>query len=454
MPDSKTAVLSTMPSSSTLTIKVQTRHSKDCPEREDLYSRKCSCRKQLYIYENGKARTESAKTRSWEQAERLKREREGERDPVTIQARLLEQERARLLAVEEQKKVEAEAQRVHIFAALDQWLTGLKTKSRSRTVQFKSVVGKIKSWAGENDLIYLDQIRPAMLYAWHGQWSENAANPRDRMAPATQNLYVSHLHRFFKWAVMVEYLERDPSVIVKRQKFERVQTQPLSSDAQFREILDATYRMDADRYALRPTPEYGRDLRAIFLLQRWTGIRIIDALTLPHHAIRVCPLTGRTLMTLVTKKTKKLIKDRPLPNEVVEALKAIPRRQEHVRAGYYFWAEGMEIDNLTVQWTERIRKNLNSCLALIDEEGRPMIFRSHMLRNTFAVELLLQDVPIEEVSKLLTHSSILETERSYSPWVKKRREKLHDNMVAAMERMGAAFTPASGYPPPAPQRVM
>lgn len=425
----------------TLTIKVQTRHSQECSHRADLYFRKCNCRKQIYIYENGRARTESAKTRSWEKAEALVRERLGERDPAVVEARLLAAERARLLADEEEKRAAAAAARIPIARAVEEWLAGLQPKSRSRASQFQSITAKLRSWAQEKGLTYLDEIKAAQLYAWHGQWSSKAANLRDRMGPSTQNIYVSHLRRFFKWAVLVDYLLKDPSLILQQRKYQRIQTKPLHDEAQFREVLGATYRMDANRYRLRDVPEYGRDLRAIFLLQRWTGIRLIDALTLEHSAIRVCPSTGRTLMTLTTKKTGKLIQDRPLPLEVVQALGTIPRRQPHVRPGYYFWSAGTKIDWLTVQWTRRISE-LNRFLSLQDEDGRPMTFRSHMLRDTFAVELLLHDVPLEEVSKLLTHDSIRMTERYYSPWIKKRREKLHDSMVAAMQRMGARFTPA------------
>jgi integrase/recombinase XerD len=312
-------------------------------------------------------------------------------------------------------------------------------------------VKRVKSWAGENHLSYLDEITPPLLYAWRGQWSEDAPLLRDRLGPASQNLYVGILHRFFRWALLVDYVQKDPSVILRSRKFERSQTHPLSSDAQFEEILRATYRVDDERQC--DVPEYGRDLRAIFLLQRWTGVRIIDALTLPHNAIRRCPLTGRTLMTLTTKKNHKLIKDRPLPVAVTEALAAIPRQQEHVRPGYYFWYPNIQLENLTNTWAKRIRENLNPLLSL-DEESQPMAFHSHMLRDTFAVELLLKGVGIEEVSKLLTHHSIQMTEKYYSPWVKKRREKLHDTMVEAMERMGAIFTPASAPLPTAPQRLM
>jgi hypothetical protein len=87
-------VLPDMHAPSTLTIKVI--HGRGCPNSKDASNHKCKCRKQLYIYENGKDRTESAKTRSWEQAEARAHEKMGELDPVRIQARLLESEITRL----------------------------------------------------------------------------------------------------------------------------------------------------------------------------------------------------------------------------------------------------------------------------------------------------------------------------------------------------------------------
>jgi integrase len=66
-----------------------------------------------------------------------------------------------------------------------------------------------------------------------------------------------------------------------------------------------------------------------------------------------------------------------------------------------------------------------------------MNFHSHMLRDTFAVELLLDGMAIEDVSKLLTHTSIQTTQRHYAPWVKPRLQQLDEKLVEAIKRMSA-----------------
>jgi integrase len=63
-----------------------------------------------------------------------------------------------------------------------------------------------------------------------------------------------------------------------------------------------------------------------------------------------------------------------------------------------------------------------------------------MLRDTFAVELLLAGMGLAEVSRLLTHASIRTTEKHYAPWVKAREAKLEAEMVEAMQKMGAKFS--------------
>ena len=51
-----------------------------------------------------------------------------------------------------------------------------------------------------------------------------------------------------------------------------------------------------------------------------------------------------------------------------------------------------------------------------------------VFRDTFAVELLLSGVPIDQVSLLLGHSSVKVTEKHYSPFVKARQEQLENSV--------------------------
>jgi integrase len=65
-----------------------------------------------------------------------------------------------------------------------------------------------------------------------------------------------------------------------------------------------------------------------------------------------------------------------------------------------------------------------------------------MFRDTFAVELLLSGVPMEDVQILLGHTSIRTTERSYAPWVKARQDRLEGHIRNAWDLETDLRTPA------------
>jgi integrase/recombinase XerD len=60
--------------------------------------------------------------------------------------------------------------------------------------------------------------------------------------------------------------------------------------------------------------------------------------------------------------------------------------------------------------------------------------------RTFAVELLLSGMPIEQVSLLLGHQSIAVTERHYSPFVKARQEQLEAGVRKTFETDKMAYS--------------
>lgn len=62
-----------------------------------------------------------------------------------------------------------------------------------------------------------------------------------------------------------------------------------------------------------------------------------------------------------------------------------------------------------------------------------------MFRDTFAVEMLLAGVPLEQVSILLRHKSVKITEKHYAPWVKARQEQLEQNVRKAWDGNNAVM---------------
>jgi integrase/recombinase XerD len=405
---------------SIFTVSVFTRHSPDCSKRDNPQWKRCTCRKSLYLYENGKVSYKSARTRSWEKAEQLAQAERDARDPVKL--------KLREIAEREASKAAKEEDTISVPEALDQWNAGQKHRSHSRAKAYRLAIWKIKNWANENNLWLLRDVTPALLYKWRGEWSPVAKRCGDRMGTSSQNQHLSLIKAFFSWATRVELINRDPSTVLKPSPVERVQTTPLTRE-QFKEVIVATYAYDEKRPPGGPL--HGRDMRAILLLQRWTGLRIIDVLMLPRSGIQ-----GNRLK-LKTQKTRAEV-DRILPDEVVAAFSDLPQRS-YVHPDYFFWSKGCKRENLTVMWVGRVRR-LNKHLSLVDERGQLLPFRSHMLRDTYAVEMLLAGVPLEKLSRLLTHESVRVTEKYYAPWVKSRQQHLEDESIAAMRKMGATIT--------------
>lgn len=400
---------------STFTITPFVRHSPDCPQKGNAQWKRCKCRKHLYIYEDGKVTYISAKTRSWEQAECVAQVERDKRDPVKI-------ELARIAAAETAKAEAAKAKESSVEDALDQWIAGFKCKPGSENA--KAYAGFRKfflSWSTARNFSVLRDIDADALDAWVGSWD---------FAPNTQSFRLTKVRSFLNWAFNLRKIDANPAASLRSIKAENEEvTQPLTP-AQFEEVIEATYRYDEGRRADKD--RFGADLRAVFLVMRWTGVRLVDALMLRRSAVH-----GNRL-DLTIKKSKDKIIDRVVPSSVIAALKAVPVRKT-MHPDRFFWSEQCDHRVLSGMWTPRVRL-LNNYLHLKGEDGNPLQFHSHMLRDTFAVELLLTGMSLEKVSKLLGHKSVRVTEKHYAPWVKARESQLETELIAAMRQQGQKVT--------------
>jgi site-specific recombinase XerD len=228
---------------------------------------------------------------------------------------------------------------------------------------------------------------------------------------------------FFRWAHSIDLIPADVSSKLRPLPSVRKQVQPLTRDEMER-LLAATSQCGF-------TPEIAERVRIFILLQRWSGLACVDAATLPRALLRA----DDNLTQVHRTKTDAEVFI-PLPPAVAQMLRA--HANDH--PDYFFWNPSrMKRTSLICQFGDWLRLVFDK--AGVKHGQQEML--SHRFRHTFAVELLLAGVPIEQVSKLLGHKTVRTTERYYSAWVKERQRKLEADVKQAWTKMELPALPPS-----------
>jgi site-specific recombinase XerC len=218
---------------------------------------------------------------------------------------------------------------VTITYALERWLASVKADSDSGNEhthsKYQTAAKHIESWAHSNHLIRLSQITPGTLDHWKSSWLPKAKNLNDRIGKTTAGRRLEKVKRFLNYCVKMHWLAANPAAELKAIK--PSVTWPLLS-GRYEKVIAATYGYD--KRARRPSDQFGGDIRAIFELMRWTGLRIGDALMCAKSRIQgnrfsLTTQKGRSPLTVL------------IPDHVIAALNALPSRAD-VHPDYFFWS--------------------------------------------------------------------------------------------------------------------
>jgi integrase/recombinase XerD len=264
------------------------------------------------------------------------------------------------------------------------------------------------AWTKDCGLRYLKELTPERLTAWRSTWKDNALAASKKYQRAVG---------FFYFCMRMKWLSENPMKSLHPPKVKQDPTLPFTAE-EVNAIVSA-----CDRFPLKGIYGEGsrRRLRAMVLLLRYSGLRIRDAATLRRERLQ----NGKLLLYMQKTGVPVFV---PLPPCVVAALAETPS----VHPSYFFWS-GNGLPKTTVaDWQRSLRK--------LFETGNVNGGHAHRFRDTFAVELLLAGVPIDQVSILLGHSSVKVTEKSYAPWVKARQDQLE---VAVMRTWARVITAPS-----------
>jgi integrase len=244
---------------------------------------------------------------------------------------------------------------------------------------------------------FTTEITLLVLTKFRGQWKDGAIAGGKKL---------ERLRSFGRFLVDHGWWKENLVLKLKRPKVIDPPTMPLTRE-EFAALLAASDEF-TDWHG-HVGQDNAKRLRAFLLFLRYSALRIGDAASCPVDRV-----DGNRLF-LYTQKTGVPVYI-PLPPFVVEALHACPRKSGR----YWFWTGMGSKQTLAGNWRRTFRR---LCAIAGVRGGHP-----HRFRDTLAVELLLEGVPMERVSVLLGHSSVKITERHYAPWVQARQAQLESDL--------------------------
>jgi integrase len=405
-------------------LSVFTRHTSDCKFKSDRTWRRCNCPKWIGGQVNKDYFRQSAGTRQWGEAEdlRLKLEEALAKGlppfgPAPVEATALVAPPPAAPPPPEPVSVEVlspapKKPRTTVEAAVGGYLTDARSRGLGEDTlrKLETIFRKqFLAWCKIEGLVFLDEVDLDALLRFRGTWAD---------APLAGQKKQNRVIGFF-WASMRRgYIKENPILGLGKIKVVHVPTDYFPRD-EFKRIVDATYVYGDPRGGYIDIEDTRARLRALTLLMRWSGLRIRDAVTLEKTR-----LIGDDILLYQAKTGTPVFV--PLPPYVADALRTLPPGPKP-NPRYFFWSGNGLPKSAVADWQRAFRR-LFERADIRKPDGERKRCHPHMFRDTFAVEMLLAGVPIDQVSILLGHASVKVTEKSYAPFVKARQVQLQESV--------------------------
>jgi integrase/recombinase XerD len=409
----------------TETVSVYTRHGAECPKNNEPYWRRCRCLKYLYIYHNGTSRQISARTRSWERAEQKAHEIRDSIDPTSQLRRQLE------------AKIQGHDSQVELATAAEEFLKEVSRLNRAEATRkkYKLTLDRLSTWCRNQPtaVFLLSQLDVPTLRKWIHSWPG---------APTTRHNQHQRIIAFFNFCIEQGWTKENAARKIKKVPRQQDETLPFTRE-QYDALIEASYYYDGRGQERNGETTNSRRARAYLKLLRWSGLRAGDAACLAKIKLR-----DDDSLVLYQAKVKGKASGPVcvlLPHEIAQELGGVPPGSA-TDPRYFFWSGRSKRKSEVSNWIKIFGRVLSKAIELfpklfLEANGQPKAAHLHMLRDTFAVEYLLAGMPLEEVSRLLGHSSVLVTQKHYAPWVLQRQQRLAASQRAAWFAMGILAKP-------------
>lgn len=388
------------------------RHLKRCSKTDDRYWKRCSCPMWVEGTVSGTYIRRSLQTASWERAQNLAHEIEIADDPKAVPAQ--KEEPVTLKQAVDEYLADARAREL-----ADSTLSKLETIFRKQFLV----------WAKAEGYTLLRELDLRSIQTFRATWTDGGLAKKKKQ---------ERLTGFFWFCIRAGWITQNPTLNLKRITVQQTPTDYFPRD-EYKRIMDATYRLDDGLERAYDVEKRGQRIRTLVQLLRWSGLRIRDAVTLERVRLQ-----SNDDLLLYQAKTGVPVYV-PLPHEVAEDLRNVPDGPKP-NPRYFFWSGNGDAKSVVADWQRAFRR-LFEVAGLEKPDGTRKRCFPHMFRDTFAVEMLLAGVPIDQVSILLGHKSVKITEKHYAPFVKARQEQLAASVRQAWQEM----EPTTPRPPKKPR---
>ena len=191
---------------------VNVKDGKPCKYADDEFSRRCDCRKHFRWTQNGVQYRRKAGTRSWEEAEEIKRQLQDELAGRTPEVR--------------------PEDNVHpVSEAVDLFITDKKVQGVSAGVvsRYKSELGRFREYCEKENVFTVARITRELLTGYAATWEEHYPSSNTRASVRER------LRSFLRYCFECRWLDRIPAV--PKVEADEPPTLPLT-DAEYAHVLD------------------------------------------------------------------------------------------------------------------------------------------------------------------------------------------------------------------------
>ena len=349
--------------------------------------------------------------------ERLDRRRTGGRPPV--RAWFASRHRIRQQAIDNSAITVRHAAERYLQSRKDGSLNPIEKDTYDH---YASLINqRLIPFCDEKGIVYIrDFENKDVCSQFTESWRQLRRNTGALLAMTTRKTELERFRTFLRECVENEWMAKSGAekIRFKNQKTAKEEERYGLELEEYEQMMAAPDSADL-------TAQQNRETRVATELMRWTGMRISDAHKFADSEIVRNEKGNGWNADFIQKKTKRRCVT-PLPDHVVEMLKALPG---HMKDGkkYFFTCTYTALRGRVDTLAERAQKDKPFTHA----------FSPHCLRHTFAIQHINVGTDVKLISKWLGHESVAVTLEHYGNWIKETQKLAEDVSRDANAKMMA-----------------